>query len=152
MKRLMVSPVLVLGCALLAFGQSSPAPERDILSIDKDWATYATQRNATAMTVLNAILADDYTFTGVFGQVLTKAEYLRESASSTTYKPEGVVLRKYSDAAVVTGRINFQYPEGVTLRRQYPLKYDGVRYTNVYVKEQGKWQLVTTQFSPMVEW
>jgi len=151
MKRFVTLWILVLGCALLAFGQSSPSPERDILSIDKDWAAYATQRDATAMTILNAILADDYTFTGVFGQVLTRAEYLREFPSVVTYKPEGVVLRKYSEAAVVTGRIKFQYPEGVTLRWQYPLKYDGVRYTNVYVKEQGKWRLVTTQFSPVVE-
>ncbi len=151
MKRLMTALILVLGCALLVFGQSSPTPDRDILSIEKDWAAYAPQRDATAMTILNAVLADDYIFTGVFGQVLTKAEYLRQVSSPVTYKPEDVVLREYSAAAVVTGRIKFQYPERVTLRRQYPLKYDGVRYTNVYVKGQGKWWLVTTQFSPVVE-
>jgi hypothetical protein len=98
--------------------------------------------------MLDVILADDYTFTGALGDVLTKAEYLKERAE-VSFRTEDVRSRVYENMALVTGHITFE--RRGTLRRRSPVSFDSVRYTNVYVMQQQKWRLVATQFSPVLK-
>lgn len=142
---------LLLALTAVAFGQADSEPRRDVLSVDREWATYATRNDEEAKTALGIILADDYTFTGTGSTALTKAEYMKQADGTTTFETEDVKARRYGGAAVVTGRIHLGSAGRATLRRQYPVSYDSVRYTNVYVNEGGKWRLVSTQFTPIFE-
>jgi ketosteroid isomerase-like protein len=141
--------LLVLCAGVLT--QTSSNPERNVLSVDGDWAAWATRKGEQAKSILNIILADDYTFTGTFGTLLTKSEFLKQIGGGTTFRTEDVKVREYAETALVTGRIHLEYADGVTLRRQYPVNFDYVRYTNIYMKQNGKWRLVSTQFSPVYE-
>jgi hypothetical protein len=131
--------------------QTISKPSKDLLSVDRDWADWAAHGGEGAAERLNVILSDDYTFTGTGWDALSKSEYLSRVVRHTTYRTEGVEVRQYGDTALVTGRIHLDNSEGVTIRKQYPVNYDHVRYINVYVAQSGKWRLVSTQFSPILE-
>jgi len=133
------------------FSQTSSSPGRDVLSVDGDWAAWATRKGEQAKSILNVILADDYTLTGTGWTVLTKSEYLKQISGGTSFRTEDVRVRQYGETALVTGRIHLEYADGVTLRKQYPVNFDYVRYTNIYVNQNGKWRLVSTQFSPVFD-
>ena len=144
------SALLLVLCAGV-LSQTSSDPGRDVRSVDGDWAAWATRKGEQAKSILNIILADDYTFTGTGGTLLTKSEFLKQIGGGTTFRTEDVKVRQYGETALVTGRIHLEYADGVTLRRQYPVNFDYVRYTNIYMKQNGKWRLVSTQFSPVHE-
>lgn len=146
MKRLLLLISIALILTLNVSSQTNINPTRDVLRIDQDWANSGLRRDAAALTMLNVILAEDYTFTGVAGDVLTKEEYLREQ-SDVSFITEDVSLRLYGDAALVTGHLRFD--SRATLRRGASDSSDGVRYTNIYIRQQNKWHLVATQFSPV---
>jgi len=151
MKVMISAVALLLILPVIVFGQSSSHLERNVLSVDRDWAAWATRKGEHAQTILNVILADDYTFTGTGGTVLTKSEYLNQISGGTAYRTEDVEVRQYGETAILAGRIHLEYAGGVTLRRQYPVNFNYVRYANVYVNQGGKWRLVSTQFSPVFE-
>ncbi len=151
MRLVSCSSVLLLVLFGSVSGQAISKPTRDVLSVDRDWANWATQGGEGAAERLNVILADDYTFTGTGWDALNKSDYLKRVVRHTTYRTENIEVSEYGYTALVTGRIHLENSEGVTLRKQYPVNYDHVRYTNVYVAQNGKWRLVSTQFSPILE-
>jgi len=149
--KVMISSLVLLLLVSVVFSQSISNQARDVLSVDKDWASWSTVKGEEARTILNAILADDYSFTGPSGSVLTKAEYLNQIIGGTSFRSEDIEVRQYGETALLTGRMHLEFSDGVTLRRQYPVNFAFVRYTNVYLKLSGKWRLVSTQFSPVFE-
>ena len=151
MRLTITAAALLLILSVVVFSQTNINLGRDVLSVDRDWATWATRKGEEARTILNIILTDDYTFTGTGGIILTKSEYLKQISGSTSFRTEDVEMRQYGETALVTGRIHLEYADRVTLRKQYPVNFDYVRYTNVYVKQSGKWRLVSTQFSAVFE-
>jgi len=149
--KVMISSAVLLLIFSVVFSQTSSNRASDVLSVDKDWASWSTRKGEEARTILNTILADDYSFTGPGGSVLTKSEYLNQIIGGTSFRTEDIEVRQYGEVALVTGRTHLEFSDEVTLRRQYPMNFDFVRYTNVYVKQSGKWRLVSTQFSPVFE-
>lgn len=93
---------------------------------------------------LRRILADDLTYTHSSGQLESK-EQLIESIASGAFQylailPEGALdVRVYGDAAVVTGKGTFRVRAGGEERS---LK---LRFTDVYVLRDGRWQMVAWQ-------
>lgn len=148
MSRLLLTAMIMLASSIIVTAQTNSTPARDVSQIDQDWAALGSRRDAAALTMLDVILADDYTFTGAFGAVLTKSEYLKERAE-VFFRTEHVQSRVYENTALVTGHITFE--RRATLRRQSPVSFDSVRYTNVYVMHQQKWRLIATQFSPVLK-
>ena len=151
MKVMISAAVLLLVLSVVVFSQASSNLATDVLGVDRDWASWSKHKGEEARTILNTILADDYTFTGTGGAVLTKSDYLNQIIGGASFRTEDIEVREYGETALVTGRARLEYADGVTLRRQYPVNFDYVRYTNVYVKQSGKWRLVSTQFSPVFE-
>ncbi|MBC8031528.1 MAG: nuclear transport factor 2 family protein [Pyrinomonadaceae bacterium] len=147
MRRLLLT-MIMLASSIIVTAQTNSTPARDVLRVDQDWAALGSRRDAAALTMLDVILADDYTFTGAFGDVITKAEYLKERAE-VSYRTEDVRSRVYEHTALVTGHITFE--SRGTLRRRAPVSFDSVRYTNVYVMQHQKWRLIATQFSPVLK-
>ncbi len=90
-------------------------------------------------------LADDYILITPNGSLRTKADVIRELATTgmkmEQYEPREVEIRLYGDAAVVTGRMLQRFTLG-------GIRYaNDLRYTDVYVKRKGKWQLVSAHTS-----
>jgi hypothetical protein len=89
-------------------------------------------------------LADDWSVTDLTGRVLTKTEVLEEAFSSkdrqvVSMSIDDVSVRPFDDWAIVTGRTKAagEYQDEaaeVTLR-----------FTDVFVKRHGKWQVVASQ-------
>ena len=92
---------------------------------------------------MDSILADDWVGINPRGDVESKAQQAKTlkdgSVDFEAIDPEEVKVRVYGDAAVVMGR----YHVKLTSNGQ---KIDQlVRTTEVFVKQGGKWQVVSTQ-------
>jgi uncharacterized protein (TIGR02246 family) len=89
--------------------------------------------------------ADDYAFTTADGRFLDKAQMTLQPGdfALTAYTHEDVRVRVYGDAAVATG--------GLTLAGTFRGRpRDGHhRWTRVFVKRDGRWQLVANQLTPI---
>jgi hypothetical protein len=93
--KVTISSVVLLLLVSVVFSQSSSNQARGVLSVDKDWASWSTRKGEEARTILNTILADDYSFTGPGGSVLTKAEYLNQIIGGTFFRTEDIEVRQY---------------------------------------------------------
>jgi ketosteroid isomerase-like protein len=93
---------------------------------------------------VNAILADDWSVIDPGGQVLNKAQVLKEGFESGVRKIESgtideVQVRLYGEVAVVTGRTN---ANGSYQGNSFSV---WLRFTDVCVKRGDGWQVVASQ-------
>jgi uncharacterized protein DUF4440 len=93
--------------------------------------------------LLGRMLGDDLTYTHSTGAVDTKATFLASLTSGKlrylALNPDGVEARVYGDAAVLSGRIDMKVvSEGKELTIP-------ARYTSVYARRHGRWELVAWQ-------
>jgi FKBP-type peptidyl-prolyl cis-trans isomerase len=147
MKQLLVLALIVMALPILSFGQvkSQPASrsrqrapsgglvEATLKKLERQWFDALIGKDTAA---LDRILADDYLATSHLGVAGTKAEAI-EQVKSGALKVESLVadderVRVYGATAVITGR--------ATINHQQEL-----RYTEVWVKRQGRWQAVSWQ-------
>ena len=92
---------------------------------------------------LNKILADDLSYCHSSARLETKEDFISSITSGrTSYQSidrDDVEVRRYGDTAVVTGQGKFHViSNGQDLRFQ-------VRFTDVYAKREGVWQMVAWQ-------
>ena len=90
-------------------------------------------------------LSDEYVLITPTGTVKTKQDVIRELSAPgmrvEPFEPFDVQVRLYGDTAVVTGRMRQRFVLG-------GIRYaNDVRYTDVYVKRKGKWQIVSAHAS-----
>lgn len=128
---------LVFG-SLLALGIGSRAADAPALEADR--ARFEAQVKGD-LAALDKLLASDLTYVHSGGVVETKDEFVG-AIKSGKYKyksivPEGMSARAFGDAAVVNGKATID------------LTSDGreihvvVRFTDVWVKRDGRWQMVS---------
>jgi uncharacterized protein (TIGR02246 family) len=92
---------------------------------------------------INNILAPDWTVTDIAGRVLSKAQVLQEFDSQDRQIESGSIddikVRELGDVVVVTGK--------TTLTGQYKGNRSTLtlRFTDVFVKRDGRWQIVASQ-------
>ena len=92
---------------------------------------------------LDDLLADDLTYTHATGVFETKPEFIAKLKSGQTkyesFAPENMLVRIYGTTGVVTGtaRVKVQ-AKGEHLSFQ-------LRFTDVYVKKDDRWQMVAWQ-------
>ena len=134
MKRIpFILTMLVLSTAIAVVGQEKNSKlEAELIKMDKDWTAAELRGDKTAAS---AFVADDYWATNPDGKVVNRAQYLEALAASTdTDVADDYSVRFFGDVAVmthrgtVTGDRNYQY-----------------RSTHVWVKRNGKWQLIAHQ-------
>jgi ketosteroid isomerase-like protein len=97
------------------------------------------------VATLNRILSDDLVYTHANGLEQTKAELIGVLGSGD-YKYESinasdVRVRLYGDTAVVSGRATMK------IRRAGEEQTFKLCYLDVYVKQDGRWQMVAWQSS-----
>ena len=98
---------------------------------------------------LNKILADDLSYCHSSARLETKEDFISSITSGrTSYQSidrDDVEVRQYGDTAVVTGQGKFHViSNGQDLRFQ-------VRFTDVYAKREGVWQMVAWQSTKLPE-
>ena len=153
MKRTLVMAVLVIAASSLALGQTggkkagqSANTEQAIRQLISQ-LTNALMKSDTA--ALDRLWADDYSFTNPSGVVQTKAQRLAELKSGDlkfeSFSTDDVQVRVYGDTAVVTSRATLKG------RRQGQDIGGQTRGTSVYVKRQGRWQLVAGQATSIAQ-
>ena len=143
MKRITIAAsvvVLILAVAVQAqtLAQTkSGGVEQELIKLENDWADAWIKRD---IAFFDRIMAEDYTWTSPWGQVLSKAHNLALVRSGedviTSWVLADMKVRVYGDAAVVTGRS--------TIKETY--KGEDVsgqeRWTHTWVKRAGRWQCV----------
>lgn len=136
-SRLTVAALLVAALALPARAHAQSAEQAVRQVEDRRIKALVDDDVAT----LEAIFADDLTYTHSSAAVDTKASYIAALRSGKT-KYESVdrqpsTVRVYGDAAVMTG-------EALVGLRGRAEKL-ALRYTLVYVKQGGQWRMVAWQ-------
>lgn len=95
--------------------------------------------------VFAAVLDEDFVITFEDGTTYSKTGYLSYSASASTHIEVSEIsemkIRMHGETAIVTG---IYHEKGVDSQRTYDY-HD--RFTDVWMKESGKWRLVAAHYS-----
>lgn len=129
----------VAALALLTAASAAHAQAESLLRIAR-WRFEADFKADKA--ALDSLLADDLTYGRTSGVRHTKAEVLALVGAGGPYAldystPDSLVARVYGETGVVTGLLK------VKLTAQ-PAPYT-LRFTDTWVRRQGRWQLVAFQ-------
>lgn len=157
MKRMLIIAMLTIAASSLVSGQTSgtmgdsssqkgDSVEQALMQMEEDLRAAITKSDTKAYARL---LGDDYVFTNQDAVVRTKAQmvsaYDSGSLKYESVKFDEIKVYPYGDTAVVTGRSTTKGQDnGKAFSGQF-------RYTRVYVKRQGRWQLVATQATRIPE-
>src|SRR4051812_9779879 len=139
MNRLILILALLTFSALLAVGQSS-SDEQSVKRIEREMVAGVLKGNAS---VFEKHLADSYVFTGPDGIVMNKTENIAPLKSGElkfeSSKYDDMKVQLYGNTAIVTYRSTDKGTyKGSDLTGQY-------RWTDVFVKRDGRWQVAATQ-------
>jgi ketosteroid isomerase-like protein len=154
MKRLSLGLLLITtGLLLTVMGQTKPAPATDmksgsvedtLMKLEHD-SMEATKRND--ISFFEKLEAPDYLFVDPSGMVHTREEDLAIAKSGDlkfeSMTAEDMKVRVYGDVAVVTGITTVK---GAYKTQDISGKY---RWTDVFVKRNGEWQIVNAQLTPV---
>lgn len=136
MRFAMLSLLLLVATA--SFSQSNK--EKQIEALERQRFEAMTTRN---VGFLETVLADGLSYTHSNGLVENKKTHLENIQSGNlqyrTMQPEEMQVRIYRRSAVVTGVVNVA---GVLNGKEFSIK---LRYTDVYIKEKGRWLLAAWQ-------
>jgi len=153
MKRTFLIFFSMIAVSAIVAGQRSntkpPGADQDIdvlLRLADELTTVKMKRDLGA---LDRLLADDFIFTNPAGLFADKAEYL-EGAKADTAVYESVnnydkVVKVYGDAAVVAG--------STTVKGRYDGREigGGFRFTDMFVKRQGRWQCIAIHLTRIAQ-
>jgi len=128
--------LMVLG--ITGFGlaaQQGGGVEQDLMKLERLWNTVPPNRAA-----LEQLLADDFSYTHSTGVMSNKAQEIADTMSSqwTSSKTDDMKVRVFGDVAIVTGR---QTLEGTSKGYVSGPR----RFTDIFVKRNGKWLIVAGQ-------
>ena len=147
MKLIAVMALLVIAATTLLLGQSkaqnaggpSGKTEEEIQKLHNK--LIQAQLNSD-IAALDRLWADDHIFTNPLGVVQTKAQRLAEMKSGgrrlEAFSIADVEVRAYGDTAVTSRATLKGQRQGQDISGQY-------RGIDVYVKKQGRWQVVAAQ-------
>jgi ketosteroid isomerase-like protein len=141
MKHISIAALVIMATAVSALGQEA---ERELRQLEDKIADAVVRRD---IAFVERVWADEFVYTGVRGEVKTKTDILAELKAGDlqfeVLKFDDVRVRVYGDAAVATGRAT---TKGRSKQGQISGEF---RYTRVYVKRRGAWQLVAFQGTPI---
>src|SRR5215212_6550486 len=123
--------------------------EEDVRKLERQWLDAYEQNNPEAM---DRIVADDFIITFPNGAMQTKPQLMamikaprRTSEPRMRFHTEDVRSRAYGDTVILIGRVVTQYErDGKTVKQLS-------RYTDTYVRRNGRWQVVASHLSNIEE-
>jgi len=143
MRRLLSIAVLILVACGRAFGDQA-SDERELIQLVKDLNVAVVNAD---MAFLERVLHKDYTHYRPRGTAETRAEYLENRKRGVVHfdllVSDEIKVRLYGDAAVVTGRSTAKGKD------QQGAIDDQRLWTRVFVRQDGRWQVVHFQATPI---
>lgn len=143
-----LSGLMVIAALTAMPATAQTTSEQEFLKVENDWSQASMTRDSGA---LQQFYADEYVFTDADGVVTNKAKELKNLTSGAfrlkSYKFDDVKVRRYGDTAIVTGQNTIT---GVweDIKRDISGPY---RFTDIFVKRDGRWQCVASQSSRITE-
>jgi ketosteroid isomerase-like protein len=153
MRKILTIATSILIAALFMTEGCGRAPKREIefeavraeiLAIEDQWATAIEHQDGAT---LERLAAEDFRFLEEDGRWLNRSEYV----AARSHNPDNVKsavqdeieVRQYGDAAIATGRsILHGTRDGVPFVYRF-------RWTDMYVRRDGRWQAVSGQLTPL---
>ena len=118
----------------------------EVLQAERAWVEAHRQLDLAA---IERLMGEDYTIIRSDGSVIGKAEALASYASGTreweSAESDQYQVRLYGETAVLIGRWR---AKGVNTGQTFDY---AARFTAVYVKRDGRWQLVNDQSTPIAD-
>jgi hypothetical protein len=150
MKKFWLAMCLPLFCLVIsqsvATAASGSADREQILQMERDWVqSWVTMDVA----VNDRIIADDYLGTEPDGKRVRKADLIAELKSgeaplaSNRLNEDDVTIRFYGDTAIVNGSESWKLKKDDKAGRYI--------WTDIFVKRNGKWQVVASQDLEVVD-
>lgn len=146
MKRRMVITLLVIAVACPAVAQrpksksAAEGAEQELLKLEAQWAEAMEKRD---LAFFERVYAEDYTFIDPTGAVFDRKADLEHWKSGTlvfdSVKFHDLHVRAYGNTAVVLGRAVIK---GKAQSQDISGSY---RFTDVFVRNTGRWQCVAAQ-------
>ena len=152
MKQIFSIAVVAFSAVAIASGQNQGSirdpkkiVEQVIRKLDNERIQAQIHADAVA---LEQIYADDFIGVGPSGTVRTKPQVIADFTSGDlkfqSITTDDVQVRVYGTAAVETGRSTM---EGQDKGKAVP---HDTRFTRVWIKQQGRWQLVANHYSSSI--
>lgn len=120
-------------------------PEEEVRKLEREWLDAYEQFDVKAM---DRIVADDFAITFPNGSIQTKPQLMasikaprKPDAPSYRFFTESVRSRSYGDTVILSGTIVTE-----TRRDGKPVQ-ERSSYTDTYVKQNGRWQVVASHLS-----
>ena len=147
MKMILATTLLLVAASPFAYSQTdtratsgSAKVEQEIRRLEREWFDSYVRGDRAAF---DRIVADDALMTYGNGKVGNKSEAIAEikapADASYSLTSDDVKVRVYGDTAIVTGRVTEKGTfNGRSLNSQS-------RYTDVWVRRNGRWQVVAAQ-------
>ena len=130
--------------ATAAAAPNSAGDEQEVRRLNLEYDTAILKQDAAAYENL---FADDFIVIKMGGKQATKAQEIAEAKAGETKievgRSEDVKVRLYGNTAIVNGR---WVEKSITKGKPFEGSH---MYTTVYVKRDGKWQIVSDQVTPL---
>ena len=139
MTRLLLFLILAAGTSGDLRSALNISDEQELMRLEQAYNDAQVKRDRAT---LEHLWADDYMYTHSNGAVMTKAQDIDDTMSGEmawrAARLDEMKVRRYGDVAVVTGRLVMegravQYASGPR------------RFTDIFVRRNGRWQLVGGQ-------
>jgi ketosteroid isomerase-like protein len=123
---------------------SYPSTTEEVIRAEQEWLRAHLECD---VDVLGRLMAEEYSLIGQKGEVLKKEQILATFRAGERHwdraESDQLEVRVYGEVAVVTGRWT---AKGATAG--LPFDY-AARYVSVWVKRDGRWQMVSDQSTPI---
>jgi uncharacterized protein (TIGR02246 family) len=128
--------------------QTLTKAEEEARNLERQWLDAYERHDSQAMT---RIVADDFIITFPNGTMQSKLQLMQMIANPNPTAPkmhfytEDVKSRSYGDTVILMGRVVTEYErDGKKVKEQS-------RYTDTYVRRNGRWRVVASHLSNVEE-
>jgi hypothetical protein len=133
-----LAALLLLCAPALRAQEPAPVDEAAIRQLNTD---YVRAFLACDVARFKTLLADDFTGVLADGRVINKADFLllaKDNLDAHDLRLRDLVIRPYADTAIVGALVTYDRAKGPTVR---------TRYSSLYVRRDGHWAIVWTQWT-----
>jgi ketosteroid isomerase-like protein len=128
--------------SMVSIAQQNSADGEKVLALEKKWTESYKHRD---ISILSSLLAEDFIITVEDGSTYGKAGYISHSADSSVHvdvaELSELKVRLHGDTAIVTGAY---HETGESKGKPYEYRD---RLTDVWMKRDGKWQVIASHYS-----
>lgn len=125
--------------------QQQSKAEQEVRKLEREWLDAYEKFDVEAM---NRIVSDDFNITFTDGSMQTKAEIIEglkkprdPNRPANKFRTVDVQARVYGDTVILIGTVITEWQRGDRTLRSMD------RYTDTYIKRQGRWQVVASHLS-----